>query len=387
VGEKRRPKSSAPLVSSDLPVPNPLRCWAEIDLAALQHNAGVARAQVGPGVQLMAVVKANAYGHGLGPILQALDGHAEVFGVANIAEGLEVRAHLPKARVFILGPALPEERAQIVASGFIASISSLEEAIGYRNLAADRPAEVHLIIDTGMGRIGAWQEEAVALARRLADFPQLKVTGLASHLPVADEDESFTREQLARFHQLAAEVRAILPSIATVHVENSAGLLGFPAHAGDLVRAGLMLYGSAPLAEWQAQLKPVLTWKTRITLVREVGAGRGLSYGRTFITPHPMRVATLAVGYADGYQRHLSNRGAEVLIRGRRCAVLGRVTMDQILADVTALPEAQAGEEVVLLGRQDAEEITAAELAMKAGSIAWEIFTGIGPRVVRLYFQ
>jgi alanine racemase len=154
-----------------------------------------------------------------------------------------------------------------------------------------------------------------------------------------------------------------------------------------MVRAGLMLYGSAPIEEFQPRLRAVMTWKTRITLIRDLGAGRGVSYGRTFIAERPMRVATLAVGYGDGYQRHLSNRGAEVLIRGRRCPVLGRVTMDQIMVDVTALPEVQAGEEVVLLGAQGGEEILAAELAAKAGTIAWEIFTGVGRRVHRQYLH
>jgi alanine racemase len=145
------------------------------------------------------------------------------------------------------------------------------------------------------------------------------------------------------------------------------------------------MYGSAPLPEFQAKLRPVMTWKARITLVRDVGPGRGVSYGRTFITPHAMRIATVGVGYADGYQRHLSNRGADVLVGGKRCAILGRVTMDQILADVSAVPNVQVGDEVVLVGRQGGDEILVAELAKKAGTIAWEIFTGIGPRVERVY--
>ncbi|MEO7318579.1 MAG: alanine racemase C-terminal domain-containing protein, partial [Chthoniobacteraceae bacterium] len=147
---------------------------------------------------------------------------------------------------------------------------------------------------------------------------------------------------------------------------------------------GLMLYGSSPVPTFQPELRPVLTWKTRVVLVREVGEGRSVSYGRTFITERPMRVATLAVGYADGYQRHLSGRGSEVLIRGRRCAVLGLVTMDQILVDVTALPDVEPGEEVVLLGAQGDEKIPVVELAEKAATVAWEIFTGIGPRVKRV---
>ncbi len=366
---------------------NAHRTWAEIDLGALRHNLAAVRAQVGEGVQVMAVVKANAYGHGVGPVVRALAGRVEMFGVANVREAAEVREHVADAPVFILGPALPEERAEIVAQRFVPAISSVEEARAYAALASAEPLAVHLKIDTGMGRVGIWESEAVAVAREILALRGLRITGLASHLPVADEDDAFTRDQLARFHATVAQLRALGLPDAVVHVENSAGLIGFPAQAGDLVRPGLMLYGSAPRPEFQPRLRPVLTWKTRITLLRTAPAGHGVSYGRTFKTVQPTRIATLAVGYADGYQRHLSGRGAEVLIGGRRCPVLGRVTMDQIVADVTALPAVEVGDEVVLMGRQGAEEIPAAELAAKAGTIAWEIFTGLGRRVERIYLE
>ncbi len=360
------------------------RCWAEIDLGALQHNVAAVRAQVGPNVRVMAVVKANAYGHGVELAARALTGRVEMFGVANVTEAEELRRHVADTPVFILAPALPDEQARIVAARFIPTISTVEEARAYHAMATGEPLAVHLKLDTGMGRVGIWENEAVAVARKIQALPGLAITGLASHLTVADEDDAYTREQLARFHRAAAELRALGLDRPLVHVENSAGIIAYPAQAGDMVRAGLMLYGSAPIEEFQPRLRAVMTWKTRIALVREAPAGHGISYGRTFITPRPMRVATLAVGYADGYQRHLSNRGAEVLIRGRRCPVLGRVTMDQIVVDATALPEVEAGEEVVLLGRQGEEEILAAELARKSGTIPWEIFTGVGRRVERI---
>ena len=363
----------------------PHRTWAELDLDALRHNVAAVRAHLGEHVQIMAVVKADAYGHGVGPVVVALAGRVEMFGVANLREALEVRGQIADAPIFILGPALPEERAEIAARRFVPAICSVEEARSYAGLADGGPLEVHLKIDTGMGRVGIWEGEAVAAAREILALPALRVTGLASHLPVADEDDAFTREQLARFHRIVAELRALGLAQPVVHVENSAGIIGFPAQAEDMVRAGLMLYGSAPRPEFQPRLRAVMTWKTRVTLLRTAPAGHGISYGRTFKTAQPTRVATLAVGYADGYQRHLSGRGAEVLIRGVRCPVLGRVTMDQIVADVTALPAVEIGEEVVLMGRQGSEEIHAAELATKAGTIAWEIFTGIGPRVERVY--
>ena len=366
------------------PSANVSRTWAEIDPGALQHNVAAVRAQVGAGVQVMAVVKANAYGHGAGAVVRALAGRVEMFGVANVREAAEVWEHAADVPVFILGPALPEERAEIVARRFVPAISSVEEARAYAALAGSEPLPVHLKIDTGMGRTGLWENEAVAAAREILALRGLRITGIASHLPVADEDDEFTREQLAHFYTTVAELRALGIAHPVVHVENSAGLIGFPAQAGDMVRAGLMLYGSAPRAEFQPLLRAVMTWKTRIALLRTAPAGHGISYGRTFKTTQPTRIATLAVGYADGYRRHLSGRGAEVLIGGRRCAVLGRVTMDQIVADVTALPAVEVGDEVVLMGRQGAEEIPAAELAEKAGTIAWEIFTGIGRRVERV---
>jgi alanine racemase len=361
------------------------RCWAEIDLGALRHNVAAARGQLAAGVKVMAVVKANAYGHGLGPVAEALVGHVEMFGVANVTEAEELRGHVPEAPVFILGPALPDERARIAAARFVPAISAVEEARAYAALAGAQPLTVHLALDTGMGRAGILEEDAVAVALEILALRGLTVTGLASHLPVADEDDAFTREQLVRFHRVVEELRALGIAQPVVHVENSAGIIAYPAQAGDMVRAGLMLYGSAPIPEFQTKLRAVMTWKTRITLIRDMPAGHGISYGRTFITPGPMRIATLGVGYADGYQRHLTHSSAEVLIGGRRCPMLGRVTMDQILVDITALPNVNTGDEVVLMGRQDGEEIFAAELANKAGTIAWEIFTGVGRRVERVY--
>lgn len=361
------------------------RCWAEIDLAALRHNVATIRAQLAAGVGLMAVVKANAYGHGARGVAQALGGVVEMFGVANLQEAREIRAFTPDTPILLLSPALPEEREEIVGEGFLPSISNVAEARAFSTLGDGRRVPVHLVIDTGMGRIGVWEEEAVAVAREVAATPGIELAGLASHFPSADEDAAYTEDQIARFLHIVAQLRTDETLRPIAHLENSAGIIGFSAAAGDMVRAGLMLYGSSPIPDFQSYLRPVLTWKTRVTLVRSVGAGRTVSYGRTFTTPCPMRLATLAVGYADGYQRHLSNRGADVLIRGRRCAVLGRVTMDQIVVDVTSLPEVAAGEEVVLLGAQGTEEILAGELAEKAGTIAWEIFTGIGRRVERVY--
>jgi alanine racemase len=378
-----------------------LRCWAEIDLSAIRHNAAVAKRVAGQGVGLMAIVKANAYGHGLAEVVRGLRESVELFGVANLHEAQAVRAAMEESAqnqplhnvvhspgdpaIFILGPALPCERAGIVAGGFVPAISTVEEAAAYSVLGAGGRTAIHLAIDTGMGRMGIAPENARGVVQEVLRMPGLAIAGIATHLPVADEDEQFTEAQLARFEGVVAALRELGVDAPFIHALTSAGIFRFPRHAGSLVRAGLMLYGISPLPEYQAQLRPALALKTRVILVRDLPAGHGVSYGRTFVTPRPMKVATLAIGYADGYQRHLSNQGADVLIRGRRCPLLGRVTMDQIMVDVSAVPQAAIGDEAVLIGSSGAEAILASELSAKAGTIPWEIFTSIGTRVERVY--
>jgi len=365
-----------------------LRCWAEIDLGAIRHNAEVASRLAGPGVGIMAIVKANAYGHGLPEVVGALRDIVTLFGVANVHEAQHVRAALHGSEqpgIFILGPALPGERPAIVAGGFVPAISSLKEAAAFSALGQGRRVPVHLAIDTGMGRMGVTEDEAGDVAREILRMPDLAIAGVATHLPSADEDEQFTSEQLARFQRVLAGLREIGVDAPFIHALSSAGLFRFPHHAGTLVRPGLMLYGSSPLPEFQDQLRPALALKTRITIIRDLPAGRGISYGRTFVTPRPMRVATLGIGYADGYQRHLSNQGADVLIHGLRCPLLGRITMDQIMVDVSHVSEAAIGDEAILIGSAGNEQILAAELANKSGTIPWEIFTSIGERVERVF--
>ncbi len=357
------------------------RCWAEIDSAALRHNAGVARERVGPATDLLAVVKANAYGHGMIEVAGALREAADLFGVANLHEAEELRASGIAQPILILGSALPDEREQINAAGFIASVSSLEEARTF----AGNPTGVNFAIDTGMGRMGCWQDDALSELEKIARIPELRLHSVSTHLPVADEDPAFTEEELVRFEQLVRQMRARIPGTYKVHVLLSAGILAFARHHFDIVRAGLMLYGSSPLPGMQDLLRPALALKSRVTLLRDLPAGRSVSYGRTFVTTQPMKVATISAGYADGYPRSISNRGGAVLIGGRRCPLLGRVTMDLMMADVSAVPEVKLGDEVVLIGKQGVEEIFAAEVAERAETIAWEIFTGIGSRVRRVY--
>jgi alanine racemase len=360
------------------------RCWAEIDQAALRHNAGVVRERVGPNVPVIAVVKANAYGHGMIGVANALVNDAQLFGVANLEEAEALRKHV-RQPIIVLGPALPAERAPIAEGGFIPSISTLEEACEFDRAAKNAPVTINLVIDTGMGRMGVVQAHATELFRQIAGLANVKIHSVSTHLPVSNEDEAFTRTELAQFSELVKKLRADLPAKFQVHALPSAGVLAYSNPPFDVVRTGLILYGISPLAEFQKLLRPVMTWKTNLALIRDMPAGHGISYGRTFITPREMRVATLSAGYADGYPRHLSNRGAAVLVRGKRCPLLGRVTMDLMMIDVTHLADASVGDEAVLMGRQGEEEISATELAERADTITWEITTRIGARVRRVY--
>ena len=352
-----------------------LRCWVEVDISAIRHNADVIRARTPAG--LMAVVKANGYGHGTAHVVRALAGRVAMFGVANLREAREVREVCAATPIFILGAAMAGEREAIVRGGFVPAISSVAEAAAF---AAFGPVALHLAIDTGMGRMGIWKDDAVAAAREILALPGVALTGVCSHLSCADSDAAFTTLQFESFRRLVAEIAALAPLPLVVHVENSAATLAFPDDASSLVRCGLALYGISPIAGFQSDFRPALSWKTHVLLVRDMAAGRAISYGRSFVTDRATRVATLGVGYADGYPRQLSGNGATVIIRGTRCAVLGRVTMDYIMVDVTGIAGVEPGNEAVLLG----SGISAAELAGKAGTIPWDILTGIGQRVARL---
>jgi alanine racemase len=359
------------------------RCWAEIDRDALRQNAAVVRARVGA-AELLAVVKANGYGHGMVGVAQALANDAQLFGVANLEEAIALRAALPHP-IIILGPATPEEQAAIAERGFIPSVSRLEEAQEFDRVATTSSISINFVIDTGMGRMGTPESDARSVFKKICALSKIQIHSVSSHLPVSTEDAQFTRAELMGFAQLVRQLRVDVPADYKTHILPSAGVLAFNAPPFDIVRAGLMLYGISPLPEFENDLKPVLTWKTRIGLIREMPKGSSISYGRTFITPKTMRVATLTAGYADGYPRHLSNRDAGVLVHGKRCALLGRVTMDLMMIDVTGVPEAKVGDEVVLLGRQGEEKVSATELAERAQTITWEITTRIGSRVRRVY--
>ena len=367
-------------VNDTYPV-SPPRAWAEIDLDALRKNLGVARAAFGG--DLMAVVKAGAYGHGLEEVARALAAENIAFlGVANVGEARRIRMAGVETRIYLLGATWSEEREEIVARDWTPCISSIDEAEQFNRLAAARGKrlKVHLAVDTGMGRGGFVADHLPEKLAQLERLEHLEIEGIGSHLPSADEDVEFTLQQFDRFHSIIQDLGG--PArFQWLHLSNSAGLLGYDPGLCNLSRPGLMLYGISPLPAFQGRLATVMTLKSRVTLVRTLPAGHGISYGRQFVTTRPTRVATIGIGYGDGYPRHVSGTGADVWIRGRRFPILGRVTMDQMMVDVTAAADVIEGDEVEIFGAN----ISVAEIAAKASTVVWEIFTGITPRVLRCH--
>lgn len=376
------PVASLPGVNPPYPV-SPPRAWAEVDLAALKENLALAREY--SGCEVMAVVKAGAYGLGLEQGARALAGEGiAFFGVANIGEARRIREAGVATRIYLLGATWSAEREEIVARDCTPCISSMAEAEHFNAIsaAAGKRLMVHLAVDTGMGRGGFVAEKLSETLASLERLAHLEIEGIGSHLPSADEDEEFTRAQFERFRGIIDDLGGP-QRFRWRHLCNSAGLLGYAAGVCNLVRPGLMLYGISPLHGFQARLRNVLSLKSRVTLLRTLPAGHGVSYGREFVTTRPTRVATVGIGYGDGYPRHISGNGGEVWIRGRRHPIIGRVTMDQTMIDVTGAEDICEGDEVEMFGAN----LPAVEVAAKAGTIVWEIFTGITPRVQRSYLS
>ena len=356
---------------------SPPRAWAEIDLSALRHNLSAARAQSGQ--KIMAAVKGDAYGHGLVKVSQALDNEGlSYLGVANATEARRLAEAGIKTPLYILGATLPAERAEIAAHGWTPCLCSLDEIEHFDQLGRDQPISAHLALDTGMGRGGFLPGQLEIALEKIKTCAGIKLIGIGSHLPVADEDPIFTKKQFDLFDSLVK--KAPIDQDFLIHLGNSAGLLNFTSSTTNMVRPGLLLYGISPLPEHQGLLKPVMTLKTRVSVINELPAGHGVSYGRTILT-RDTKTAVLGIGYGDGYPRSLSGSNAHVLIQGQACPLLGRVTMDQIIVDVTDLDECQPGDEAILFGK----DLLVSDLAKQAGTIAWEVLTQITPRVTRVY--
>jgi alanine racemase len=369
------------------------RCWAEVRLDALRANLAWIRHRVGRRVKVLTVVKADAYGHGLKQIAAALmQAGTDLFGVANLAEARAIHSVGAGWPVLMLGACLPDEIPDAVRDHVQPTISSLAEARAFSAAAAKlgKRARVHVKVDTGMGRLGVGPAEAVGLVRQVVSLPGLELEGIYTHFASAEDDATFTRAQARRFLTVLDELTRAGVRPPMVHANNSAALLYELDTTFNLVRPGLLVYGVVPPCRrpeetnLRRRLRPALSFHARVSLVKEIPKGASLSYGRDFIAPRRMRVATITAGFGDGYLRAGSNR-AQVLIGGRRCRVLGRITMDQTLVDVSRVTGVASGDEAVLLGRQGAEAITANELASWCKTIPWEVLAGITYRVPRIY--
>lgn len=362
---------------------------AEIDLQAFTDNLRLAMRLGGEGREVMAVVKADAYGHGAVPLArQAVRAGAASLGVATVAEARQLREAGIREPVVLLSEVAPgaeEEVVRLDCTQVLFSLQAaelLEEAAG----RAGRRVSVHLKVDTGMGRIGLPPQEAPSFARRLATMPHLALEGVLTHLSEADSLESgATLRQLRDFAGICSRIKKSVGGLKFLHAANSA-LLMRQETIGNLTRPGIMLYGSPPAPGFpgEGELRHVMRFVTGISFLKKVPAGTALSYGGTFVTKRESLIATLPVGYADGYTRRLSNR-VEVLVRGKRAPQVGTICMDMCLVDVSGIPEAAVGDEVVLLGGQGEENVRAEELARIAGTISYEIYCAVGKRVPRVY--
>ena len=369
------------------------RCWVEVDLDALRANLAWIRHRVGPKVRVITVVKADAYGHGLKSIAALLmQSGTDMFGVATLAEASAIRSVGAGWPILMLGAALPDEVESAIRDDVMLTLSTSAElqVIAACAERLKRKAFVHLKVDTGMGRLGVAPEGAVALATQVRSSPHVELAGLYTHYANVEEEASFTRNQRLTFRRIRDLVRAHAGDPEWVHAANSGGLLLELPDTCSAVRPGLLVYGIYPPGSRLGNrphpdpFKPALAWKAKVSLVKEVSAGTRLSYGGTFTARKRMRVATVTAGYGDGYMRAASGQ-SEVLIQGRLCPVLGCVTMDQMLVDVTRLALVRPGEEVVLLGKQGSGWIRAEDLSTWMGTIPWEVLTSITYRVPRVY--
>ncbi|MCZ2110756.1 MAG: alanine racemase [Dehalococcoidia bacterium] len=360
--------------------------WIEIDLDALDHNVATMRSLVGPGIELIAVVKANAYGAGaevLAPALEAAG--VERFAVVWPAEALNLRAAGVTRPILVLGHAFPADAPAAIAANITLTCHSLAlgHAISEAALARGTTATVHIKVDTGLHRFGVNLDQAVALAQALRSMPGLDVEGLTTHMANADEpDDSFSELQDQRF----AHIAELLPWIRYRHTANSATALRRDEFRYDGVRLGLALHGIQPANTPPAGLRPILSVRARVARVSDVPPGEGVSYGLRWHPRDPARVALVPVGYGDGWRRSLGNEG-HVLIAGHRCPMVGTLCMDQFIADVTALPSVSEGDEITLLGRQGDDELSATEVAAVAGTIPWDIFASLQARLPRIYHR
>ena len=369
-----------------------LRCYAEISLEAIGHNIREVKKRLPEGVKLLGVVKANAYGHGAVPVASYLENQVDYFATATIEEAVELRENGISAPILILGYVSPSQYGDLVEYDITQTIDSYAQALALEKEAArqNRKAKAHLAVDTGMTRIGFQVTEHDAdEAAKIADLPHIELEGMFTHFSCADqEDKTYCSMQMEKYDKTTALLAERGVTIPLRHICNSAGIMEFDDHRFEMVRSGIITYGIYPSEEVKKErldLIPALSWKSHVIHVKEVGPGIGVSYGATYVTEKPMtRIATVSAGYADGYPRALSNQGC-VLIHGKKAPIIGRICMDQMMVDVTDIPDVQVEDVVTLVGTDGDETITIEEIANPAARFDYEMLCDISSRVTRVY--
>lgn len=356
-------------------------------LGAIAHNLRVLRTSLPTSTKVLAVVKADAYGHGVIQVAKRLQAEGvDGFGVALAEEGLELRQSGINRAILVLNGIHGEAHREIVAAGLTPVVYELGEAAAFHAVSAGRPVDVHVKIDTGMGRLGVPMHKLDPFLSGLRRLHTIRVAGLMTHLSTADGDRDFVEEQLRRFDEAEWLVRRHGHEPVVRHVANSAAVFRHPESHLDWVRPGIALYGYAGAERVGADLRPAMRWRSEIIRVRTLQAGESVGYGRSFVATSVTRIATIPVGYGDGLMRSASNRG-EALVRGCRCRVVGNVAMDLTTIDVSGVPEAKIGDEVVLLGEQGGDRLHAGHLALAAQTIPYEVLTNVSRRVPRVYLD
>lgn len=360
--------------------------WAEINLENLSYNFYQIKKLLSPSTKVMVTVKADAYGHGLIPVSRKLVScGVDFLGVASIDEGIALRKAGIKLPILVMGLVLKKDLSPIFSYGLTTTVcdEDLASALNNKARALGRRVNVHIKVDTGMGRIGVPPQDAGELVKNIQKMKNLRIEGLFTHFAFADMNREFTLYQLDLFDKLINRLKNTGIHIPLIHAANSIGLIDYRKSHFNMVRPGLVIYGLHPKENMKINFKPVLGLKTKIVFVKKVPKGSGISYGHDYITKRKTTIVTLPIGYGDGYPRNLSNR-SPVLIAGKRFKVSGRVCMDQVMVDVGPLP-VKVGDEAVLIGTQKKGKITTEELANLSGTIPYEIVCGLGSRIPRVY--
>lgn len=360
--------------------------WAEIDLKAISYNFNFIKKLLNKKTKFMAVIKADAYGHGIEEVAKTLlKENVDYLGVASLDEGIIIRKIDKKIPVLILGYTLPRFAEEIVKFNFTQTVWTKESTNVLNNVAKkqNKKVKIHIKIDTGMGRLGILPEESLKFIKEIYNFSNIEIEGIFTHFSSADFDKDYTEYQFSRFLDVLEKLKENKIFIPLKHCANSAATLKYPEMHLDMVRCGILIYGLLPNGK-KINVKPALSLKTNLISVREIPPNSYISYGKTYITAEKTKVGVVPVGYADGLFRLLSNQG-EVIIKGKRVPIIGTICMDFSIVNLNSIPTAKISDEVVIIGKDRREEITADEIAKKIGTINYEVVCAINKRIPRIY--